>query len=1153
MALTQTQVSQLYTALMGRASEGNGSVYWMTHGTDMTSAAESMLNSAAVAAYFGDALDSDFGFVTTLYANTLNKTVNGADGTIEDLAGITYWTNVLESGEMTRAEMMVSFIDRVVEIQNTAPTTASQQFTNRVEVSNYAADNIAAAPADYAVSLAFQNAGSPTGLVVTDDVATITTAEAAVVASTVVAGTTFNLTTDAEIKNGTVGNDTFNGSDETLILDTLNGSEGIDTLNYNDMTGGENLNTMGLTLNSIETINVRSVGAVDVNTSTFTGVATVNVLVSTDVTEVTAAATTDVNVTGATDAISVFGAKNVTITDATVDTDIIVGDTDAYAAGTITVTDTKQGAGTIIVDGGTNVTVTATSTDTGAITIGANEASSGTVTVTQNLNSDATDNLTGGAISVTGGTTVDVTVNVAVEATESAADLSTQTTGDIEVIGNDDTTTVTVTQNASVTEFTSEATALVKGTTAVTFLAMAKDDTLEVNGLTFTASKALTAAEVAAAFANLTDADTQSATGVTENGFYTGEFADATSGSASGATVVFTGSDENAPAMTIEYSDVDADPTTPVKTAGTAEVEAETTENEVVFGAVDISGEAITTATVDGFVELNVDSDALTDLSIANGTGDITVATTETTLDMTVNAIDGDVTITAVETLNITTATAASDIALTAAALTDLTVAGTVALNLASSAIEAIAALETLTVTGTAGVTLAGHNTAVLTSIDTTGTTGAVTATINGAVASYAGGAGVDTVTLATTNAVTEDIDLGAGNDKLTLVADNTAVPTVAVVGGTGTDTVSMTIASAVTYSLATAFAAKVTGFERLVISNAAGTNDDAANEVVTVDVEKLGFSYVTTTGTVADATPADSDSLLLSNMANNGTVVLKAAGLVTVAVKDADEGETDALNVIAQSENTTDLGVITAEDIETINITATDLNTDLNADAEISLALVADATTVNISGDADLELDMTDATSVTLINATSMTGALTVISTNEDAAVTIKGGSGNDDITSAAASTKADMLYGYAGDDSFTANAGLSKLYGGDGADTFNISVASLNVNSAATIMDIESGDVIVFDTATAFVSAQIELDVDGNPTLTDYADAAINALADTEMGWFQYNSNTYIVMDNGGNDTFTDGTDFIVKIAGLVDLDTEASYNDSNILEIA
>lgn len=963
---------------------------------------------------------------------------------------------------------------------------------------------------------------------------------------------TGNLTTDAEIKNGTVGNDTFNGSDETLILDTLNGSEGIDTLNYNDMTGGENINTMGLTLNSIETINVRSVGAVDVNTSTFTGVATVNVLVSTDVTDVTAAATTDVNVTGATDAISVLGAKNVTITDATADMDITVGDADAYAAGTITVTDTKQGAGTIIVDGGTNVTVTATSTDTGAITIGANEASSGTVTVTQNLNSDATDNLTGGAISVTGGTTVNVTVNADIEATD-AGD-SILTTGDIEVIGNDDTTTVTVTQNASVTEFTSEATALVKGTTAVTFLAMAKDDTLEVNGLTFTASKALTAAEVAAAFANLTDADTQSATGVTENGFYTGEFADATSGSASGATVVFTGNNEDAPSMTIDGSDDDTEPTVIVETAGTAEVEAETTENEVVFGAVAVDGAAITTITVDGYDTLvigdNESADALTDLSIANGT-DVDVTTAVTTLDMTVNAIDGDVTITAVETLNITTATAASDIALTADALTDLTVAGTVALNLASSA---IAALETLTVTGTAGVTLAGHNTAVLTSIDTTGTTGAVTATIDGAVASYAGGAGVDTVTLATTNAVTEDIDLGAGNDKLTLVADNTAVPTVAVVGGTGTDTVSMTIASAVTYSLATAFAAKVTGFERLVISNAAGTNDATANEVVTVDVEKLGFSYVTTTGTVADATPADSDSLLLSNMANNGTVVLKAAGLVTVAVKDADEGETDALNVIAQSENTTDLGVITAEDIETINITATDLNTDLNADAEISLALVADATTVNISGDADLELDMTDATSVTLINATSMTGALTVISTNEDAAVTIKGGSGNDDITSDADSTKADMLYGYAGDDSLTANAGLSKLYGGDGADTFNISVASLNVNSAATIMDIESGDVIVFEGAETFVSAQIELDVDGNPTLTDYADAAINALDENAMGWFQYNSNTYIVMDAGGDTTFTDGTDFIVKIAGLVDLDTEASYNaNSNTLEIA
>ncbi len=88
------------------------------------------------------------------------------------------------------------------------------------------------------------------------------------------------------------------------------------------------------------------------------------------------------------------------------------------------------------------------------------------------------------------------------------------TAGTYTVTGDNTTTNVTITQNATATDFANDAAAMVKETSVVTFNNMKANETLIINGLTFTASKDLTATEVVAAFANLTDADTQSATGI---------------------------------------------------------------------------------------------------------------------------------------------------------------------------------------------------------------------------------------------------------------------------------------------------------------------------------------------------------------------------------------------------------------------------------------------------------------------------------------------------------------------------------------------------------------------------------------------------------------------------------------------------------------
>jgi len=255
-----------------------------------------------------------------------------------------------------------------------------------------------------------------------------------------------------------------------------------------------------------------------------------------DVANVKAASTTDLNISGTTGEIEALGGKNVTVTDATAGNDISVGASGSLATGSITVTDTKltngSGSGDITILGGTSVTVTATDTNAGAsgasgsIVIGSGggtNAPTGAVNVTLNLNSDGTAAMSGGTIAVTGGTTVDVTVNATNAAKDKTASGSL-TAGKITATSDGETTTVTIKQNATITPFAVAAVAEVKATNVVTFGAMDANDTITVEGLTFTASKALTAEQAAAAFADLVNGDKQDNGGPTSNGLYSNFF-----------------------------------------------------------------------------------------------------------------------------------------------------------------------------------------------------------------------------------------------------------------------------------------------------------------------------------------------------------------------------------------------------------------------------------------------------------------------------------------------------------------------------------------------------------------------------------------------------------------------------------------------------
>lgn len=174
MALTKTQVSKLYVAIFGRASEGEGNSYWQKQAGNISSIANKMLATQAAKDYFGTTLNNNQSFIEFIYKNTLNKTYE------QDPNGIKYWTSLLDKGTSKGdvVKMMIEAIDSYApggknyNANDTITQKAYNQFINRVEVSNYTADKVTKAPSDYTKSMSFNK-----DLVVTDSKTTLQNAK----------------------------------------------------------------------------------------------------------------------------------------------------------------------------------------------------------------------------------------------------------------------------------------------------------------------------------------------------------------------------------------------------------------------------------------------------------------------------------------------------------------------------------------------------------------------------------------------------------------------------------------------------------------------------------------------------------------------------------------------------------------------------------------------------------------------------------------------------------------------------------------------------------------------------------------------------------------------------------------------------------------
>ena len=995
----------------------------------------------------------------------------------------------------------------------------------------------------------------------------------------------FTLTTGIDNFVGTTGTNVFNATSTTLTgLDNLDGGADNDILNVADVLA---ITTpASAVIKNIETANITSGVNVVANTSKWTGLNNLNVVANDTVaanTTLTSATTTAVsltdvvsgigggtvalvgggsvtaNVSGSSTTITVDGAAGaVNVTQATAGA-VTLGGTTANA-GSVTILDAAQVGNDITVKGGTDVSVTNTVTGgAGKVLVGADGAGSITTAVTGAVNINETLNLTttsaGGLIQVGGGTSVNVSINASAKSDGS----KTTTTGATTILGTANTSSVTYSGTKIGTAITAVAGS--NESSSALFTALTANESVTVGGLTYRATAANTATEVATAFALLANGATA---GTSTKGTFSGSLSGWTSAAVSGGgndTVVFTSTtaktnvtDLASSALVVgALAGVTLTPTQGVAAAaaiqGIVNGTLTVTDGGYAAGAA-ITANTITSVTASDFGALTISDNNLTSLSLTRGLAgadttinDASARLVKTTaLNLSLNGMGAANILDAgnvYKTLSVSTNGA--DSALTgiqATSVTDLSLSGSNKLTLTNGT-EAtyLSGLKNVTVTGTASlVDIGAMSLASGGSFNASGTSGAIKLTsFDATTATYLGGSGVDTVTAA--GAISKAIDLGGGNDVFTMAAGVTTLGAT-LKGGAGNDTLIMDAADAATAATDAGFVQNLSGFETLKLTG--GTGAQSVN---------LAFMSTNNTFNQSVDVAVAAGNLTLANFASGaltGTLAISGANAGTITVTGQNvTGTTDTLKIVQGDKAG---GTVAAAGYETVNLTSSATGGTITiTDAALKSIFIdgAQSDTVTLSS-----------TAVTLFDAGNSTGGVSITSLTTAGAVTMNGGSGNDTLT-AATGTNAHTISGGAGNDTLVSNAGADTLTGGAGNDTFQISGPGANLNTYSTITDASRGDVVQFQAATPlgtniFTSAKVTLA--STASFSDYANAVVvaggDASGNAKLGWFQYGGDTYVVesLHNAnavGAAQFRDGTDIIVKLTGSVNLANSALLN--------
>ena len=364
---------------------------------------------------------------------------------------------------------------------------------------------------------------------------------------------------------------------------------------------------------------------------------------------------------------------------------------------------------------------------------------------------------------------------------------------------------------------------------------------------------------------------------------------------------------------------------------------------------------------------------------------------------------------TAAGTINIDTQTATATVA-GAIETVNLVSEGSVA-NSITLVTNDTQGMGTLNISGSAAVTVAmsGSVTTDVIVINAASATGNVTVSAIGAGNNFAG------------TAVGHTITGGTGNDTFVLGANYIgAEATVAsgtrdiIDGGAGTDTVSMTIARAVAAS--TTAQANLTNVEGLTISDTLTST--------TSDVNVTRFTGVTAVNLSA-AISADYAGTMTINSGTSVTIAANAIANSAATFLVGGTGVADSMTLNTAGLDFLGTGAETFTGIETLNINTGTTVVDATVFANVTTMTASAGGTTGIVATGVNALTFTGVVTAGSIDASALTGVLTVTATPANA-INIKGGSAADVITGSAA---ADLITGNNGADAITSGTGADSI----------------------------------------------------------------------------------------------------------------------------
>lgn len=524
------------------------------------------------------------------------------------------------------------------------------------------------------------------------------------------------------------------------------------------------------------------------------------------------------------------------------------------------------------------------------------------------------------------------------------------------------------------------------------------------------------------------------------------------------------------------------------------------------------------------------------------------------------NDLEIEIAGTGVKTLNLQTANNASRIS-----LQDETATGDFAVDTINITGDKNLTVDNLAVSSATKVTIAAStftgalnlNLSATENFEVTGGTGNDRFNFGAALDAsdkVAGGDGTDT--LATSTATVNAAFAAIIDGKTNGVANNSSIEVLEYTG-TGAyvlDASLIQMSTLKTYSTTGAIApTQITGAGSTVGTTAMTVTGQSNAQTFSIGANVTGGTGQANTG---GAGGAGGVGVSFAPAVNNGDNTLNLS-LKGVTIKGGTGGDGSATTNGGNGGNAADLSNFETINITSTGATATAVNTFTGGSTGTSGGGTAGSTVVvsanakiNISGANEINLGtISSSNQPVTVDASNLTGKMTV-GTGTGADV-IKGGAGINLITLAGGADQVDLSKSVAKADVITISAATSTSAAASFAITgFTNSGTTtvgdkLDVAGTATIQaDVSAGTATGVTNLTASATSGIMTftgSAAATATLADKLAAAVStnfANSTNEAIAFEHNGNTYIVSNQDGNTTFTDGTDIVVQLVGVTGL---------------